>query len=126
MPRLTRLIAVLGRRAGLTFGIVTLLVSALLATVTITSRYALKVYVDDQLERFALVVAVYQPGANGDAGLIQTRLRAVDSVQRVESLAFLRARFPDAGEVGIEVGRTPPVQSYVDQQNSRGGGESQS
>ena len=51
MLRLTRLIAVLGRRAGLTFGVVTLLVSALLATVNITSRYALKVYVDDQLER---------------------------------------------------------------------------
>jgi len=107
VPRLTRLIAVLGRRAGLTFGLVTLLVSALLATVNITSRYALKVYVDDQLRRIPWDVAVYQPGANGDAGLIQTRLRAVDSVQRVESLAFLRARFPDAGEVGIEVGGKP-------------------
>ena len=107
MLRLTRLIAVLGRRAGLTFGVVTLLVSALLATVNITSRYALKVYVGDQLERIPWDVAVYQPSAGGDIGRIQTRLRAVDGVQRVESLAFLRARFPDAGEVGIEVGGKP-------------------
>ena len=46
-----RLLAILGRRTMLTFGLVTFMVGALLATVNITSRYALKVYVDDQLQR---------------------------------------------------------------------------
>ena len=44
-----RLLGILGRRTTLAFGLVTLLVGALLATVNMTSRYALKVYVDDQL-----------------------------------------------------------------------------
>src|SRR5436305_1657395 len=48
-----RLLGILGRRAILTFGLVTFLVGALLATVNITSRYALKLYVEDQL-RFLL------------------------------------------------------------------------
>ena len=42
---------ILGRRTIITFGLVTFLVSALLATVNITSRYALKRYMDDQLSR---------------------------------------------------------------------------
>ncbi len=62
-----RLLAILGRRTMLTFGLVTFLVGALLATVNITSRYALKVYVDDQLKRIPWDLAVYQQGAvNGD------------------------------------------------------------
>ena len=62
-----RLLAILGRRTMLTFGLVTFMVGALLATVNITSRYALKVYVDDQLQRIPWDLAVYQQGAvNGD------------------------------------------------------------
>ena len=65
-----RLLAILGRRTMLTFGLVTFLVGALLATVNITSRYALKVYVDDQLKRIPWDLAVYQQGAvNGDRTL---------------------------------------------------------
>ena len=58
-----RLLGILGRRAFLTFGLVTFLVGALLATVNITSRYALKLYVDDQLRRIPWDLAVYQQGA---------------------------------------------------------------
>ena len=53
-----RLLAILGRRTILTFGLVTFLVGALLATVHVTSRYALKTYVDDQLRRIPWDVAV--------------------------------------------------------------------
>ena len=107
MRRLHLLIAVLGRRAGLTFGVVTLLVSALLATVDITSRHALKVYVEDQLQRIPWDVAVYQRSAGSDVGTIQQRLQAVDGLERVESLAFLRARFPDLQTVSFDVGGKP-------------------
>src|SRR6516165_6045101 len=102
-----RLLAILGRRTMLAFGLVTFLVGALLATVHVTSRYALKVYVDDQLRRIPWDLAVYQQGAvNGDRTL-QEYVRRTAGVTRVESLAFLRARFPEGGEVEAQVDRKP-------------------
>ena len=86
---------------------VTLLVSALLATVDITSRHALKVYVEDQLQRIPWDLAVYQRSAGSEVGTIQQRLQAVDGLERVESLAFLRARFPDLQTVSFDVGGKP-------------------
>src|SRR5438094_1180997 len=102
-----RLLGILGRRAILTFGLVTFLVGALLATVNITSRYALKLYVDDQLRRIPWDLAVYQQGAvNGDRSL-RDHLASHRGITRVESLAFLRARFPEGGEVEAQVDRKP-------------------
>ena len=102
-----RLLAILGRRTMLTFGLVTFLVGALLATVNITSRYALKVYVDDQLKRIPWDLAVYQQGAvNGDRSL-QEYVAKTPGVTKVESLAFLRARFPEGGEVEAQVDHKP-------------------
>lgn len=107
MRRLNLLISVLGRRAGLTFGVVTLLVSALLATVDITSRHALKLYVEDQLQRIPWDLALYQKSAGSDVRIIHERLQAVDGITRVASLAFLRARFPDLATVSLDVGGKP-------------------
>src|SRR5206468_628318 len=101
-----RLLGILGRRTILTFGLVTFLVGALLATVNITSRYALKLYVDDQLRRIPWDLAVYQQGAVGDRTL-RGHIARTDGVTRVESLAFLRARFPEGGEVEAQVDRKP-------------------
>jgi hypothetical protein len=102
-----RLLAILGRRTILTFGLVTFLVGALLATVNVTSRYALKTYVDDQLRRIPWDLAVYQQGAvNGDR-TVQRYIAKTPGVTRVESLAFLRARFPEGGEVEAQVDRKP-------------------
>jgi len=102
-----RLLAILGRRTILAFGLVTFLVGALLATVHVTSRYALKTYVDDQLRRIPWDLAVYQQGAvNGDRSL-QQYVRRTPGVTTVESLAFLRARFPEGGEVEAQVDRKP-------------------
>jgi hypothetical protein len=103
---LRRLLGILGRRTILTFGLVTFLVGALLATVNITSRYALKLYVDDQLQRIPWDLAVYQQGAVGDRTL-RGHIAKTDGVTRVESLAFLRARFPEGGEVEAQVDRKP-------------------
>src|SRR5438876_1330427 len=102
-----RLLGILGRRTILTFGLVTFLVGALLATVNITSRYALKLFVDDQLRRIPWDLAVYQQGAvNGDWTL-HGFIAKTSGVTRVESLAFLRARFPEGGEVEAQVDRKP-------------------
>src|SRR5213593_4490507 len=101
-----RLLRILGRRTIMTFGLVTFLVGALLATVNMTSRYALKLYVDDQLRRIPWDLAVYQQGAVGDRTL-RGHIAKTPGVTRVESLAFLRARFPEGGEVEAQVDRKP-------------------
>jgi hypothetical protein len=102
-----RLLGILGRRAALTFGLVTFLVGALLATVNITSRYALKLYVDDQLRRIPWDLAIYQQGAVGNDRSLSRHIANTRGVTRVESLAFLRARFPEGGEVEAQVDRKP-------------------
>src|SRR4029078_3527474 len=102
-----RLLRILGRRTMMTFGLVTFLVGALLATVNITSRYALKVYVDDQLRRIPWDLAVYQQGAvNGDRSLRDAVPRP-RGITKVKSMAFLRARFPEGGEVEAQIARKP-------------------
>ncbi len=108
MALLGRLFPIIGKRAVVTFGIVTFLVAALLATVNITSRYALKVYVEDQLQRIPWDVAIYQKGAANDAGArMRARLAEVPGITRAENLVFLRARFPEGASVVSEVGGKP-------------------
>jgi hypothetical protein len=104
---IARLLGILGRRAFLTFGLVTFLVGALLATVNVTSRYALKLYVDDQLRRIPWDLAVYQQGAVGTDRSLRAHIAGTRGVTRVESMAFLRARFPEGGEVEAQVDRKP-------------------
>jgi len=104
---LRRLLRILGRRTILTFGLVTFLVSALLATVNLTSRYALKRYVDDQLARIPWDIAVYQQGAVGNDRGLHEYIAATPGVAKVENLAFLRARFPEGGEVEAQVDGKP-------------------
>lgn len=100
MRQLRHLFPILGSRAALTFGAVAFLVGALLATVHLTSRYALKVYVDDQLRRVRWDLAVYQKGpAGATMERVPDLVRSVEGITRVESLAFLRAQFPERGEV---------------------------
>src|SRR5436189_6405704 len=94
-----RLLGILGRRTVFTFGLVTFLVAALLATVNITSRYALKLYVDDQLRRIPWDLAVYQQGAINGERTLRDHLARQRGIARVESLAFPRARLPEGGGV---------------------------
>src|SRR5436190_19193968 len=106
-PMIRRLLGILGRRTMMTFGLVTFLVGALLATVNMTSRYALKVYVDDQLRRIPWDLAIYQQGAVGTDRSLRAHIAGTRGVTRVENLAFLRARFPEGGEVEAQVDRKP-------------------
>lgn len=103
-----RLLPVLGVRPALTFGGVTFLVAALLALVNFTSRYALKTYVEDQLRRIPWDAAVYQKGSPGDTMTwLPAALAGVPGVSRVETMAFLRAEFPQDGEVVSQVDGRP-------------------
>ena len=103
MPELPRrLLEILGRRAFLTFGTVTFLVGALLATVNVTSRYAIKRYVDEQLERIHWDMAVYQTEGYGAAPDLPRRIASAEGIRRVESMAFLRTNPPE-GQMGFEV-----------------------
>jgi hypothetical protein len=99
----TLLLRILGRRAFVSFGLVTFLVSALLATVNLTSRYALKQYVEDQLSRIPWDLAIYQRAGITGRDKLPGVVRKVEGVTKVESLVFLRARFPEGGEVLTEV-----------------------
>ncbi|HVL69713.1 MAG TPA: FtsX-like permease family protein [Vicinamibacterales bacterium] len=102
-----RLLKILGGRAFVTFGLVTFLVGALLATVNLTSRYALKVYVEDQLSRIPWDLAIYQRGGITGREKLPSAVSGVGGVRQVESLVFLRARFPEGGEVMSEVDGKP-------------------
>src|ERR1043166_2234527 len=97
-----RLIKMLGRSVFLSFAMVTFLVAELLATVNVTSRYALKQYVDDQLGRIRWDFALYQTTGSLDDGVLTNEIRSVKGIERVESLAFLRGQISD-DEVQAEV-----------------------
>ena len=78
MSMTARLLRILGRRAFISFGLVTFLVSALLATVNLTSRYALKLYVEDQLSRIPWDLAIYQRGGITGRDKLPALVRKVD------------------------------------------------
>lgn len=89
-----RLVRILGKRACLAFGIVTLLVAGLLAAINLASHYALKLYIEDQLSRLAWDIALYQTTDFSISAEISPELRNISGVQRVESLTFLRSKPP--------------------------------
>ncbi|MDO8681302.1 MAG: hypothetical protein Q7R30_22510, partial [Acidobacteriota bacterium] len=73
----------------------------------LTSRYALKRYVEYQLDRIPWDVALYQKGPSGGDETLRDFVRQTPGVTRVASVAFLRARFPEGGEVQAKVDGTP-------------------
>jgi hypothetical protein len=108
-----RLAGVLGKRAFVGFGVVTFLVAALLATVNLSSRYALKLYVEDQLRRTPWDLALYQ-AAGSLTDDLPARVRSVKSVSQVESMAFLRAQMPEeGGGISQEVDGQPLVTPWL-------------
>ena len=102
-----RLFPILGRRTFLTFGLVACLVGGLLASINLTSRYALKRYVEYQLDRIPWDVALYQKGPSGGDETLRDFVGKTPGVTEVASLAFLRARFPEGGEVVAKLDGTP-------------------
>jgi hypothetical protein len=106
-----RLAKIVGLRAALAFGIVTLLSAGLLASINVASRHALKLYIEDQLSRLSWDVALYQTTEFSMSREVSPKLGAVNGVERVESLTFLRAKPPP--EAILEVDRKPLASPWV-------------
>jgi len=98
-----RLLGILGRRAFLTFGLVTFLVGALLATVNVTSRYALKLYVDDQLRRIPWDSRL-PAGRGRHRQSLQAHIAGTEA-SRGESMAYFCAALSRGREVEAQVDR---------------------
>ena len=106
-----RLAKILGRRAALAFGVVTLLIAGLLAAINVASRHALKLYIEDQLSRLSWDVALYQTTEFAASKEVTPRLRGVAGVERVETLTFLRSKPPP--EAALSVDRKPLASPWV-------------
>jgi len=104
---LQRLVTILSKRAFWSFGVVTLLVAALLAAVNITSRHAIKSYVEDQLRRIPWDLAIIQTSGFTVSSELLERVSSVEGLSQIESLALLRAKLPEGGEVVSEVDGKP-------------------
>src|ERR1051325_9444461 len=102
---------ILGRRAALAFGVVTLLIAGLLAAINVASRHALKLYIEDQLSRLSWDVALYQTTEFAASKEVTPRLRGVAGVERVETLTFLRSKPPP--EAALQVDRKPLASPWV-------------
>ena len=81
---------ILGRRSFVVFFSVTFLVVSILASVNIASRYALKKYVEDQLQRSHWDISAYQSGDVHAARDIADALRQTEGVVANNRLLFLR------------------------------------
>ncbi|MEE8160940.1 MAG: hypothetical protein V3T61_04810, partial [Acidobacteriota bacterium] len=98
--RITLFVArVLGKRTFLLFGFFTFLCVAVIGATYVTSRYALKIYVEDQLARISWDVALYQSRAIPKAPEFLKTLRQLPQVTKAESLVFLRTRLPEGLKV---------------------------
>jgi hypothetical protein len=101
-----RLLRVLGARVFWSFALVTFLMAALLSSVNLSSRFALKDYVDGQLERTPWDFAVFQQGgADAQDSTIADRIRTVRGVRQVETLAILRAKLSNKISVTLVDGK---------------------
>jgi hypothetical protein len=86
---------VLARRTLVLFGFFTFLCVAVLGATYVTSRYALKVYVQNQLDRIEWDVTLTQLLEVDKAPMLLDVLRQQPNVKRAESLVFLRAYLPE-------------------------------
>jgi hypothetical protein len=82
---LARLARILGMRAFVAFGIVTLLVAGLLAAINLASHHALKLYIEDQLSRLSWDIALYQTTDFSISAEVSPELRKINGVQRVRA-----------------------------------------
>ncbi|MDX1498493.1 MAG: hypothetical protein R3176_01265 [Woeseiaceae bacterium] len=84
------LVGILGKRSFAVFFLVSFLLVGILAAVNVASRYALKSYVEDQLERIAWDMTAYQSGDIAATGEISTALAATPGITAANELLFLR------------------------------------
>jgi hypothetical protein len=84
------LFRVIGRRPMAMFGLVSCLIVALLAAVTVTSRHAMQRYVADQVERLPWDISIYQTAEVPLAPRLRAAIMDVAGVAETRELRFLR------------------------------------
>ncbi len=106
-----RLARILGKRAFLVCGLVTLLIVTLLATVNFSSRYALKLYVEDQIRRLPWDIALYQLGEYPISEEVFAKFKKVKGIGRAETVTFLRTMMTH--RVQLEVDAKPFQATWI-------------
>ena len=81
---------ILGKRSFGVFFLVTFLVVTILAAVNIASRYALKQYVEDQLQRLQWDISAYQSGDVKAVPEMADKLQQTAGIVGGNRLLFLR------------------------------------
>ncbi|MEP7068539.1 MAG: FtsX-like permease family protein [Usitatibacter sp.] len=109
MARLAALFAIVGRRVAFAFGAVTFVLVFLIAALQVSSRHALKSYVEDQLARVPWDLSVYQANDFESAPAMREAIGKVAGIAATADLYFLRTMMPAAtvGYVDGEALRTP-------------------
>ncbi|MBI4444907.1 MAG: hypothetical protein HY645_03265 [Acidobacteria bacterium] len=85
---------VLARRTFLAFGLFAFLCVAVISATYVASRYALKRYVEDQLERITWDLSFHQMREIPSAPELLAQVRSLPNVIDAQSMAFLRTRMP--------------------------------
>jgi hypothetical protein len=93
---ISALFRIIGWRVFVSFGLVALLIVALLSAVTVTSRYAMQRYVASQVERMPWDISVYQTAEVPLSGQVREAITSVAGVAKSERLYFLRTIPPYA------------------------------
>ncbi len=88
------IVRILGRRAFLAFGAVTLVVVFLLAAIQVASRYALKQYVEDQLARVPWDISVYQTSDLPLVEAVRQKIANLERITETRNIFFLRTAVP--------------------------------
>ena len=101
---------VLGWRTCIAFGLFTFLCLAVLSATYVASRYALKEYVEDQLDRISWDLAFYQLKEIPREQEIRNSLMGLPHVLEAQSLVFLRTRMPPG--MRAEAGGEPVVMPW--------------
>jgi len=90
MKMIIYLARILGKQSFTVFCLVTFLIVSILASVNIASRFALKQYIEDQLERIDWDISGYQSGDVHTTPAISQALAATDGIISHNNLLFLR------------------------------------
>jgi len=95
-------VRVLGRRSFWAFLLVTILTAGILAATNIVSKYAIKVYTEDQLKHVSWDAVVYQNEDLPDFLNLAQEVSRVEGVEDVQNLGLLRVHLTP--EMPIELG----------------------
>ena len=85
---------ILGGGTFIAFAAVTFVVVFLLSAIQISSRYALKQYVEDQLTRVSWDISFYQTSDLSLAEQTRKRIAAIEHVTDTQNIFFLRTSVP--------------------------------